>query len=498
MELRPHQELAVEMLRNSLRKGNKRPILAAPCSFGKTITAAYMLAEAAKKGKKGIFICDRIKLVQQALEAFDAHGLDVGVIQSNHERTNWDAEVQIASIHTLARRSRRVEFDFAIVDECHITYESLKEYMAAYSAVPFIGLSATPFSKGLGTVYDDIVVPITPRQLLDQGYLTEVDYYGGTRVDTKGVKTKALSTGGSDWDERALSDAIEKDEKLAGDIVKNWFKHAEGRQTIAFSPSIKHSKHMVDLFNEAGVPACHIDGYMDDEERQWIFKAHDEGEFLVLSCSRLLNTGYDAPKVSCLIDCFPTKSVISYVQRAGRIMRTAEGKERAIYLDHAGNVRRHGFAEDIVPESLDDGSKKFNEKRQTKEKKEPKVKTCPQCYQEMVGIRCKCGYEIPLKEKLEYDQQELQKLKAKDNKTFTIEDKARWYGELVSYCYKHNHKIGYASHLYKEKFGVWPNAVKNTPHNIPEVISSDVDGFIKHTMIKRAKRNDRSILRKAG
>lgn len=179
-------------------------------------------------------------------------------------------------------------------------------------------------------------------------------------------------------------------------------------------------------------------------------------------------------------------------------MRTAEGKERAIYLDHAGNVRRHGFAEDIVPESLDDGSKKFNEKRQTKEKKEPKVKTCPQCYQEMVGIRCKCGYEIPLKEKLEYDQQELQKLKAKDNKTFTIEDKARWYGELVSYCYKHNHKIGYASHLYKEKFGVWPNAVKNTPHNIPEVISSDVDGFIKHTMIKRAKRNDRSILRKAG
>lgn len=498
MRLRPHQELAVEMLRGSLRKGNKRPILAAPCSFGKTITAAYMLAEAAKKGKKGIFICDRIKLVQQALEAFDAHGLDVGVIQSNHERTNWDAEVQIASIHTLARRSRKVEFDFAIVDECHITYESLKEYMAAYSAVPFIGLSATPFSKGLGTVYDDIVVPITPRQLLDQGYLTEVDYYGGTRVDTKGVKTKALSTGGSDWDERALSDAIEKDEKLAGDIVKNWFKHAEGRQTIAFSPSIKHSKHMVDLFNEAGVPACHIDGYMDDEERQWIFKAHDEGEFLVLSCSRLLNTGYDAPKVSCLIDCFPTKSVISYVQRAGRIMRTAEGKEKAIYLDHAGNVRRHGFAEDIVPDSLDDGTKKFNEKRQTKEKKEPKVKTCPQCYQEMVGIRCKCGYEIPLKEKLEYDQQELQKLKAKDNKTFTIEDKTRWYGELVSYCYKHNHKIGYASYLYKEKFGVWPNAVKNTPQNIPEVISSDVDGFIKHTMIKRAKRNDRSILRKAG
>ena len=498
MELRPHQELAVEMLRDSLRKGNKRPILAAPCSFGKTITAAYMLAEAAKKGKKGIFICDRIKLVQQALESFDMHGLDVGVIQSNHERTNWNAEVQIASIHTLARRSRKVEFDFAIVDECHISYKSLVEYMDAYSAVPFIGLSATPFSKGLGKIYDDVIVPITPRQLLDKGYLTPVDYYGGTRVNTKGIKSKALPTGGSDYDERALSDSIEKDEKLAGDIVKNWFKHAEGLQTLAFSPSIKHSKHMVELFNEAGVPAVHIDGYMDEEEREWIFRGHDNGEFLVLSCSRLLNTGYDAPKVQCLIDCFPTKSKITYVQRAGRIMRTAEGKDRAIYLDHAGNVLRHGFAEDIVPDSLDDGTKKFNERNQLKEKKEPKVKTCPQCYQEMVGLRCKCGYEVPMKDRLEYDQQELKKITKENNKLYSIEDKARWYAEFVGYCYKKNHKIGYASYLYKEKFGVWPNAVKNSGQPIPPTMSDDVRGFITHTMIKKAKRNDRSILRKAG
>ena len=59
MDLRPHQIKAIEMLRASIKKGNKRPILAAPCSFGKTITAAYMLNEAVKKGKRGIFICDR-------------------------------------------------------------------------------------------------------------------------------------------------------------------------------------------------------------------------------------------------------------------------------------------------------------------------------------------------------------------------------------------------------------------------------------------------------
>lgn len=497
MELRPHQELAVEMLRDSLRKGNKRPILAAPCSFGKTITAAYMLAEAAKKGKKGIFICDRIKLVQQALEAFDYHGLDVGVIQGDHERTNWYAPIQIASIQTLSRRSRMVEFDFAIVDECHVTYKGLLEYMNAYSAVPFIGLSATPYSKGLGQVYDDIVVPTTPRDLLSHGYLCPVDYYGGVHIDTKGMKRRALPTGGSDFDPNELSKAIEGNDELAGDIIKNWFKHAEGRQTIAFTPSIKHSKHLVEMFESHGVSAVHIDGYMDDEERQWIFKGHDAGEFKILSCSRLLNTGYDAPKVDCLIDCFPTSSPISYVQRAGRIMRTSPGKDNAIYLDHAGNVRRHGFAEDIIPDSLDDGSKKFNERNQTKDKKEPKVKQCPQCYQEMVGIRCKCGYEVPRSEILKTDQQELQKITKANNKNMTKEEKQRWLGELYLYASQKGFKTGYGDYKYKEKFGVFP---RNIIPTLPNKVSEEVLNFVKYTNIKRAmsKRNDRAVFRKAG
>ena len=86
MKLRPHQELAIQMLRDSLAAGNKRPMLAAPCSFGKTITAAAMLKNALDKGKRGIFICDRVKLVQQSLEAFDRQGLPFGVMQGNHHR----------------------------------------------------------------------------------------------------------------------------------------------------------------------------------------------------------------------------------------------------------------------------------------------------------------------------------------------------------------------------------------------------------------------------
>ena len=93
----------------------------------------------------------------------------------------------------------------------------------------------------------------------------------------------------------------------------------------------------------------------------------------------LLNTGYDAPSVRCLIDAFPTKSLSSYVQRIGRVLRLHKDKPHAIILDHAGNVAKHGFAEDVVPDALHDGEKEYRERDQTKEKKEPKTMDCPRC-----------------------------------------------------------------------------------------------------------------------
>ena len=69
--LRPHQDKAINQLRQSIRKGNSRSVLAAPCSFGKTRVAVEILKNVAKNGKMGIFICDRVKLVDQALEELD-------------------------------------------------------------------------------------------------------------------------------------------------------------------------------------------------------------------------------------------------------------------------------------------------------------------------------------------------------------------------------------------------------------------------------------------
>jgi len=58
MNLRPHQELAKDLLRQSFAKGNKRVILGAPCSFGKTITSVSIALDAVAKGRKVMFICE--------------------------------------------------------------------------------------------------------------------------------------------------------------------------------------------------------------------------------------------------------------------------------------------------------------------------------------------------------------------------------------------------------------------------------------------------------
>jgi len=481
MQLRSHQSKGIDLLRQSIKRGNKSVILAAGCGFGKTLTIGHIFKSVVANGKRAMFICDRVKLVEQALKEFDSLGLKVGVMQSDHWRSNPDAPVQIASVQTLSKRKYQPIFHVCAIDECHTHYKFVTELMSKNSKVIFIGLSATPYSKGLGLHYDDLIVPISTEELISSGYLCPVKYYGGAQVDLRNVKTKRLSTGGLDYDPSSLAAATDKDQKLVGDIIENFKRFGRG-QTIAFSPSIKTSKKLVEMFEQEGISACHIDGYMDLEERTVIYEGHDAGDFQVLSCSQLLNTGYDAPQVETLIDLKPTKSLISYVQRAGRIMRNSPGKEIAIYLDHAGNVTRHGFPETIVPDVLDRNEKTYDERELVKDKKEPELSVCPQCFQHFV-VKCVCGYERPKRAELKSDSQILKELK-KTNREFSKEDKARWLGEFQYYGSKKRYKTGWASWAYRSKFGVWPNAITATPSS---QVSEDVAKHIKHLTIKRIK-----------
>ena len=171
-------------------------------------------------------------------------------------------------------------------------------------------------------------------------------------------------------------------------------------------------------------------------------------------------------------------------------MRIADGKESAIYLDHAGNFEKFGYAEDIIPESLHDGTKPHRETEQIKKKgkKEAKTSDCPQCYQLMAGPVCKsCGYQVPVKEQMVDDGSMLQEITVgtEANKKDSMDAKIQFLSEMVVYAKEKGYKEGFASFQYKEKYGVWPDkSMKIKP--VAEV-SDLVKGWIKHQNIKRAR-----------
>ena len=69
-DLWPHQTRAIEMLRQSLGSGKRRPLLQAPTGFGKTRLAAAVIEGALAKQKRVLVTVPALSLVDQTVEAF--------------------------------------------------------------------------------------------------------------------------------------------------------------------------------------------------------------------------------------------------------------------------------------------------------------------------------------------------------------------------------------------------------------------------------------------
>ena len=160
MELRDYQGQAIENLRRSLMTGKKRPVVVAPTGAGKTVLAAHLCAMATQRNKRVLFTVPALSLIDQSVDRFRQNGISaIGVIQGMHELTDYTQPVQVCSVQTLARREIP-EADMVIVDECHIMFKLYDEWMSdpKWQNVPFIGLTATPLAKGMGKIWDDVIV----------------------------------------------------------------------------------------------------------------------------------------------------------------------------------------------------------------------------------------------------------------------------------------------------------------------------------------------------
>lgn len=447
--LRPHQKRAVELLRASLKSGHKRAVIQLPTGGGKTLIAAKIIEAARAKGNQIIFTAPAVSLIDQTVEAFENEGITgIGVMQSNHPRTDAGAPVQIASVQTLARRDIP-DAALVLVDECHIRSTVIDDLMRDRPDVFFIGLSATPWAKGMGLQWQDLVIPVTIGELIDEGYLSKFTAYAPDVPDLRGVKIQ-----NGDYASTAL-EAVMGEAKLLGSVVETWLARGEDRPTLCFAVNRAHAAQLKAEFERHGIASAYVDAHTDIVERGLINAKFRRGEVRVICSVRTMTTGVDLP-VSCIIDAAPTQSEMLHVQKIGRGLRVNPGTEDCLILDHAGNSLRLGLVTDIHHATLNSQAPGEKQER-TVAGKLPKP--CSKCAVVFLGKTCPaCGHERKPFANVESADGELIELTGKVKAPTMAEKQAFW--SMALHLDGQRHKGGkLAKGLYKGRFGVWPRGL---------------------------------------
>ncbi len=478
MNPRAHQAQAIDMLRDSLRRGCLHPLLWLATGAGKTFIAALILRMALDKGKRIIFCVDAISLIDQTVQAFYRAGIpEIGVIQANHPMTDYSKPVQVASVQTLSRRGLEgLDADLVIVDEAHRMHTIVSEWMEAWDKIPFIGLSATPWSKGLGKLYDDLICPISMQELIDLKYLVPPRVFAPSIPDLSNVKTVR-----GDYHEGQIADVM-GEEKLIADVVGTWLEKGENRPTLVFAVDRAHARKLEERFKRAGVGAGYIDANTSVRDRKAIEAQLGAGEIQVVCNVGCLTTGIDWA-VGAIVLARPTKSEMLFVQMVGRGLRVNPPWEDCLVFDHAGNCLRLGMPQHIAHDELDTTKKG---QRQAAKKKPSLPVECGRCdflMEKSLAVCPNCGQErVPLID-VEEGAGDLEEVNAKKVKA-SIEDKQEFFSALLMIARERNYSTGWAAHKYREKFGVWPNTLAKVPGYVPQ----SVRGWVKSRQIAYAKR----------
>lgn len=379
--LRPYQQRGSKDLRAEFAKGNKRVLFVSPTGSGKTVQAVWVMDQALQNGKRVLFVCDRDILISQTIEAIGYNNIDHGVIKAGYDEDR-SQPMQIASIQSLLNRDLPPA-DLIVIDEAHEWLSQQMWLVDQYDDPFVIGLTATPFradGRSFASVYDELVVNTTPRELIDLGYLVPEKVYAPARINVSGV---SVSQSSGDYVQKELAQAV-SEMKIIGRVVDSWEKFAKGELTMAFCVNVNHAKMVTKAFQDAGIPAELVTGEVTPKDRKRIIAKYKKKEILVLVNVEVYVKGANIPEIRCVIDLAPTLSLARYIQKIGRAGRPAPGKDHFIQLDQAGNSLRHGFWSQDREYSLgEDSGKGIGEYVAS-------TKMCPSCFYVMLSTASKC------------------------------------------------------------------------------------------------------------
>lgn len=486
LNLRDYQEKALEQLRLGFLQGKRAQVLVSPTGSGKTEMAIALLAATKSKGNKAAMLLDRIVLCDQTSKRLERYNIEHGVLQSGHWRYRPYENIQVCSAQTLERRGEFPGLSLLIVDECHATREQTVEFIKNNPDVRVIGLTATPFTKGLGKIYDNVVSPVTTKELVDRQMLVPLRVFIAKEIDMSGAKKVA-----GEWSNQ---EATTRGMKITGDVVAEWIIKTHEifgapRKTIIFSAGVDHGADLARKFQEQGYNFVSLSYKDDDQWKKEIIEDFSKPDTQIqgLIATDILTKGFDVPDVMIGVSARPfSKSLSSHIQQMGRVMRSSEGKEFALWLDHSGNYLRFREDWDDVYEAgvdvLDEGKEKAKKEPTEREKKESK---CPACHALWVGgsDTCyNCGHVRERQNKVSAVAGKMEELK---NIGQSHEGKQEFWSMMQYYVTYEGWSKGRAANTYRDKFGVWPRGLNDNQVALP---SPEVKKFIRGKLYAFLKR----------
>lgn len=525
---RAYQDRTIEKSEELMALKQGAVLAVQPTGTGKTVTFVKLVKRRIiENDDRVMFMAPRREIVHQTADKVAEFELDPGIVMAGH-KYRPQKNVQVASVDTLRSwvRSGKVKFDAGTllgVDEAHRSVSPTHQWLiqaALDGGADIFGLTATPCRAdgvGLFPTYRFMVMELTMVDAIKQGWLVQPDYRIAFVPDLQGVKIS-----GGDFSEVDL-ERIMNQKVLVGDIVDNWLRVARGKRTLAFASTVAHSIAIRDEFLKAGINFVHIDGTTNGHIRDRAVRDLNRGEIAGIVNCAVFTEGTDIPTLQCIIDAGATKSLGKHIQKGGRGARPmyAEGfdldtingrlaaiaaseKPKFLYLDHAGNFYRNGRLDRNIPWELCAG-KEIMEKEREKRDRAIVEFTCHECGKvfSRQSYCPNCGERIRKVGKMkDYLDAELVALTneqmAKIEETITWRDKRNFYLEALHWCRQPhkknrdergvplpNRKDGFAAHLFKQKFGEWP---EDEWHRMkPEAPSVETLNYIRGSMIRYIK-----------
>ncbi len=313
-------------------------ILHAPTAFGKTVSAAALIA---KRKVSTLVLVHRAELLRQWQERLAGFltisPKEIGTIGGGKSKPSGN--IDIALMQSLSRKDNASEllekYGHIIVDECHhVSAFSFEGILKQVKARFILGLTATPQRRD---GHHPIIFMQCGNIRHSAGKTDRLT--ASLEVRLQKLEAPILPQTASIQDVfRELCDDTSRNEHIVADIVNAW---NEGRNILALTERIGHLMLLNERLVAKGVH-CHVlHGKLSAKDRARtlaeIKVLPATAARVILATGRLIGEGFDHSPLDTMVLAMPIAWQGTLQQYAGRLHREHSGKTDIRVYDYAEN-----------------------------------------------------------------------------------------------------------------------------------------------------------------